>query len=149
MKILIVCIVLIIGFLGLSYGPVMTRANFADRTENISHMRTIQTALLGYYAKHDNQYPNSLEQLVSEKLNDEIYYLDKKHLKLIDIDLYYVPNLDAYDNEKIILYTTVGESGKAIAGYVDGSVMAIDPEELNRLLIKQGLSPIEIIAQTP
>ena len=151
MKILIVCIVLIIGVLGLIVMLGFNRSSMdvPDRIKNISNMRSVQTALLSHHFHNNEQYPNSLQELVPEELDDEVKWLDKKHFELIGVDLHYVPNLNTKDGEKIILYTTADKNGKAIVGYVDCRVMTINPEELNHLLIKLGLSPIEIIAKTP
>jgi len=55
---LLVVIAIIAALAGLSYGPIMKQLNAADRTEAISNARSINTALLGFYAANNQQYPN-------------------------------------------------------------------------------------------
>ena len=55
---LLVVIAIIAALAGLSYGPIMKQLNAADRTEAISNARSINTALLSFYAANGQQYPN-------------------------------------------------------------------------------------------
>ena len=143
MKIFIIsictCIVLTIGFLALSYGPVVKRLSAHPRTENISQMRSINTALLSYYASHNQQYPDTLQQLVDEN------FLDQEFLELNEgRKLFYIKGLDpVIDGEKIIFYTPAEDSDDsgtvyALAAYVDGRVEVIRGYEINDILAKQG-----------
>jgi len=141
MKILITLIVLFVGFLGLSYGPVFSRANATDRTMNISHMRSLNTALLGYYANNERQYPESFQQLIDESE----YELE---VTLKGRELYYISGLGETDinSNKIIMYspaefhpdyTPETEYPKALVGRIDGSIETIEPEELKKELAEQ------------
>ena len=139
MKIVIICIVLIIGFLVLLYGPIMKRLPASTRTQNLSNMRSINATLLGYYATH-KVYPDTLQQLVDEGL------LDQKFLELLEgRELYYIKGLYAEDGDKIIFHTAAEDSDNsgsvyALAAYVDGSVEVIRGYEINDILAKQKTS---------
>ena len=131
-------IILIVGsvyavIFGLCYSFAIKDSRGSSITENISKVRTIQYGLLTYYASH-GVYPDNLQSLVKENI------LEKEALLLYKLELYYVNDRDI-DEDKIVLYTTAEEHGKAIAGYVDGSVMTIEPEELKKLLTEQGITP--------
>ena len=151
MKIRIILITLaVVGFFTLILmDSPFSRATLylSDRTLNMSSMRSIQTALLGYYAANEGRYPDNLQKLISEKHDEEYSFLESKDLELIDIDLHYISGLSVHTPEKIILYTSAEEEGKALVGLVNGQVYALEPEELNKLLIKQGISPIKLPAK--
>lgn len=143
MKILITLIVFFVGFLGLSYGPVFSRANAADRTQSISHMRSVSVALLSYYVSNERQFPESFQQLI-----DESEYKVEEFLTLKGRELYYISGLGETDinSNKIIMYspaefhpdyTPETEYPKALVGRIDGSVYAIEPEELKKELAEQ------------
>ena len=116
---------------GLSYGPIMKQLEAADRVEAISNMRSINTALLGFYAANKAQYPDNLQQLVKAGL------ITGDLLELPNRELHYVKGWDASDGAKIIMYTSADEEGKAIAAYVDGAVQAISEAQLKEELKKQ------------
>ena len=100
-------------------------------------MRSINTALLGYYVEH-KQYPETLQQLVNQGL------IKQDYLNLYEgRELYYIKGLDAFkDGEKIIFHTAAEDSNSsgavyAIAAYVDGSVTHIQGYKINEILAKQ------------
>jgi len=100
-------------------------------TEDISNMRSLNTALLMFYATNDEQYPENLKQLAPDDM------LGKGWLKSLGHEIIYFKGLDAGDGDKIIFHTPVMEYGKVIVGYVDGSVVAEDSAEFEELLKKQ------------
>jgi len=82
---LLVVIAIIAALAGLSYGPIMKQLNAADRTEAISNARSINTAMLSFYAANNGNYPNNntgrgtnvtspetaFQQLISSKFVDD------------------------------------------------------------------------------
>jgi hypothetical protein len=116
---------------GLSYGPVMRHLEASARTEDIMQCKNIYTALAGYMAANNGQFPEKLQQLVDGG------HIEKEFLTLKNRQLFYVKGLDPADVQKVILYTSMDKSGKSIYVTVDGATRSIDELELQALLADQ------------
>jgi len=55
---LLVVIAIIASLAGLSYGPIMKHLESSARTEAISNVKNIYSAMLGYMAQNDNIFPD-------------------------------------------------------------------------------------------
>ena len=117
---------------GLSYGPIMKQLEAADRTEDISDMRSLNTALLSYYAANNGQYPDNLQQLFEQEFLD-----DERFITYTDRELHYIKGLDAGDGDKVIVYTTPNKNDIVIYALVDGRVLHVPSDEFDKILAKQ------------
>jgi len=123
---------IIASLAGLSYGPILKHLESAQRTEDIMKIKNVYSALLGFMAQNDGEFPDNLQQLV-----DEGNMADDKYIKFKGRKLHYIKGLTPADSDKIILYTSPDKSGMAIRARVDGSVKAIHHFELEELLAAQ------------
>lgn len=122
---------IIASLAGLSYGPIMKHLEISARTEDIMKLKNIHSALLGYMAQNDTEFPDNLKQLVDGGHITKQYFTMKRR------KLHYVKGLTPMDANKIILYTSPDKDGMAIMCRVDGSVKAIHHLELEDLLAEQ------------
>ena len=150
---LLVVIAIIAALAGLSYGPIMKQLNAADRTEAISNARSINTALLGFYAANNSQYPNentergtaittantAFQQLIDNAIvDDEKFFWNSTNGRILgnpqepvtdgtlDQDenvWHYIMNLDAGDGNTPIFYDSIDTGNVFTAETWDGKAV--------------------------
>jgi len=134
----VITLTLLLGvFAYFSYKTLSTELVSTDLSHNISQVRTINSALLHYYAGYSQRYPENLQQLV------DVDILEQDHLDLGRLSSYYIKGYDAGDGDHIILFTCTYhpeeeyDGNQGIVAYVDGSVERIKRHELDNLLAQE------------
>lgn len=93
----LVVIAIIATLAGISYGPIMKQIGSAERAEAISNARSINTALLFFYANNNRNFPNAItdrsmngvatsnalfQQLIdSNIMDDEKFFWNKRNAR--------------------------------------------------------------------
>lgn len=114
-----------------------SRADAAKSTSYVSDMRSINTALLSYYATNNAQYPDKLNDLVEQG------YIILDELRINELTIHYIKPSTPLVGDHIIAYTSKFEPDygtdkyKVIIALVDGSAEHISAYKLQALLDKQ------------
>ena len=137
-KFRIISSIVIILLCTVSY-RVITRFELVTphRMSDLSSIHSINAGLLGYYASNNGKYPNNLQELVSEG------FLEQEEIKLWKLNIHYVKDFDASDEDHIIMFTSTYPSEDEYSGnygvvaYVDGNCIFVKRNELEKLLAQE------------
>ena len=134
----VITLTLLLGvFTYFSYKTLSTELVSTDLSYNISQVRTINSALLHYYAGYSQRYPENLQQLV------DVDILEQDNLDLGGLSSYYIKDYDAGDGDHIIFFTSTYhpkekyDGNQGIVAYVDSSVERVERGELETLLAQE------------
>jgi len=114
---LLVVIAIIATLAGLSYGPIMKQLTAAERIDAITNGRSINTALLSFFAANDSNFPNGttsrggditapeslFQQLFdSDFVDDEEYFWNRRNARLGAADINKPNNDGTLDADELV-----------------------------------------------
>ena len=101
--------------------------NRAESTQQINNTRQVILALRTYAADHDDQFPETLEELYPDYIGTEELLYDLR--EGVPVAFEYNAGLSALSFSRLWLVATPPRGGKRIVGYVGGRVMEISEDE--------------------
>lgn len=126
------CVVL--GFL--LYGPIKSSLNQSIVNENLDKVKIITKAISSYHTSN-KKYPESLQQLVDEKI------LKQEDIKLERLNIYYMKGCKPGVLNQLTFFTSAYEldfgssNNKAMVAYTGGRSEIIEKHDLEKLLAQE------------
>ena len=129
---IISCVIL--GFL--LYGPIKNSLNQSTVTDNLDKVKIITKGISSYHATN-KKYPESLQQLVDEKI------LKQEDIKLDHLNIYYMKGCKPGTPDQLTFFTSAYEldfgssNNQAIVAYTGGRSEIIEKHDLEQLLAQE------------
>ena len=139
MKKIIITTIAIVSCLTLGcllYGPIKNSLNQSIVNENLEKVKVITKGISSYHTTN-KKYPESLQQLVDEKI------LKQEDIKLDHLNIYYMKGCKPGIPDQLTFFTSAYEldfgssNNKAIVAYTGGRSEIIEKHDLEQLLAQE------------
>ena len=139
MKKIIITTIAIVSCLTLGcllYGPIKNSLNQSTVTDNLDKVKIITKGISSYHTTN-KKYPESLQQLVDEKI------LKQEDIKLDHLNIYYMKGCKPGIPDQLTFFTSAYEldfgssNNQAIVAYTGGRSEIIEKHDLEQLLAQE------------